>query len=435
MDSQKKAWVVTVDMGYGHQRAAYPLKDIAYERIITANSDKVILPKEKKQWQRFQYSYESVSRLKSIPLVGNALWNIYYAFQDISPIYPFRDLSKPTFGVIYLDRLIKRNFIEGVVSYIKKKELPFVTTFFATAMSASFHGIKEIYCIVTDSDINRVWAPLDSKNTKIIYFAPTERAKKRLISYGVPEKNIFYTGFPLPEENTGTNLEILKKDLAQRIINLDPKKVFITKYNEILKKELNININSKRTLSLTFSVGGAGAQKETAYKILKSLKKKIKEHKIIVNLVAGTRLEICTYFNNIVQELGLKDELGKYVTVLCSLDKKTYFEKFNQLLRESDILWTKPSELSFYAALGIPIIISPPIGSHEALNQKWLFMIRGGIPEEDPEFTEEWLFEYLNNGVLAEVAWEGFMEAPKYGTYNIKSLIFSRDKEKVKLKY
>ena len=41
----KKAWVITVDMGYGHQRAAYPLKDIAYERIITANSDKIITPK------------------------------------------------------------------------------------------------------------------------------------------------------------------------------------------------------------------------------------------------------------------------------------------------------------------------------------------------------------------------------------------------------
>ena len=27
---QSKAWVVAVDMGYGHQRAAYPLKDIAY---------------------------------------------------------------------------------------------------------------------------------------------------------------------------------------------------------------------------------------------------------------------------------------------------------------------------------------------------------------------------------------------------------------------
>ena len=33
-----QAWVVAVDMGYGHQRAAYPFRDIAYEGIITANT-------------------------------------------------------------------------------------------------------------------------------------------------------------------------------------------------------------------------------------------------------------------------------------------------------------------------------------------------------------------------------------------------------------
>lgn len=33
-----KAWVVTVDMGYGHQRAAYPLKKFAYGGIINANA-------------------------------------------------------------------------------------------------------------------------------------------------------------------------------------------------------------------------------------------------------------------------------------------------------------------------------------------------------------------------------------------------------------
>jgi hypothetical protein len=435
MDSKKEAWIVTVDMGYGHQRAAYPFKDIAYERIITANSDKIILPKEKKQWLRFQNIYESVSRMKSIPLIGTLFWNIYSKFQDISPLYPFRDLSKATIGTIYLDRLIKRNFIEGVVNYVKKKELPYVTTFFATAASADYHGIKDVYCIVTDSDINRLWAPNDSKNTKIIYFTPTERAKKRLIAYGVPEKNIFYTGFPLPEENTGKNLDILKADLAQRLINLDPKKTFLTKYGEIIKKELNLKSKSKRPLTLTFAVGGAGAQKEIAHKILTVLKNKIKEHSLVVNLVAGTRLEVCTYFKKIVQELELEDEIDKYVHILCALDKKSYFEQFNQLLRQTDILWTKPSELSFYTALGMPIIISSPIGAHESLNLNWLSMIRSGIPEETQEFSVEWFYDYLNNGIFAEAAWKGFTEAPKYGTYNIKNLIFSKDKEKVKLKY
>ena len=47
-----------------------------------------------------------------------------------------------------------------------------------------------------------------------------------------------------------------------------------------------------------------------------------------------------------------------------------YFNTFNETLRETDILWTKPSELSFYAGLGIPIIIAPTIGSLEDFNKK-----------------------------------------------------------------
>ena len=49
---KKKAWVVTVDMGYGHQRASYPLKDIAYDRIVTANSDKLVTKEEKKKMEK-----------------------------------------------------------------------------------------------------------------------------------------------------------------------------------------------------------------------------------------------------------------------------------------------------------------------------------------------------------------------------------------------
>jgi len=69
------------------------------------------------------------------------------------------------------------------------------------------------------------------------------------------------------------------------------------------------------------------------------------------------------------------------------------------------------------------------------LNQDWLVKMGTGIPQENPNYTDEWLFEWLNKGILSESAWEGFTEAPKYGTYNIEKIIFSRDKKKVKLRY
>src|SRR4051812_32159432 len=66
----RKAWVVAVDMGYGHQRAAYPFRDIAFERIITANIDACVTPEERRLWTRFQGFYETISRANNIPIIG-----------------------------------------------------------------------------------------------------------------------------------------------------------------------------------------------------------------------------------------------------------------------------------------------------------------------------------------------------------------------------
>ena len=85
----KKAWIVSVDMGYGHQRAAYPLKDISYKRIITANSDKIITPKEKRRWARAKWFYEGISRFSGFPLIGRLFFEIYNLFQRIPTLYPF----------------------------------------------------------------------------------------------------------------------------------------------------------------------------------------------------------------------------------------------------------------------------------------------------------------------------------------------------------
>jgi hypothetical protein len=432
-----KAWIISVDMGYGHQRAAYPFKDIAYERIITANSDKIITPKEKKKWSKFQSIYEGVSRIRAIPFIGKPLWTFYDRLQSISPYYPFRDLSKPTFGSIYVHKLIKKDFLKSVVDYTKEKKLPLITTFFAPAMAAVHSKLKDVYCIVTDTDVNRVWVAEHPTHGKLYYCTPTNHSTKRLIAYGVPKKHIFFTGFPLPKENLGKDMCILKKDLGKRLPNLDPNKIYLTRYKETIKKHLgkNYKTRSNHPLTLTFTVGGAGTQKEIAKDILKSLKSKIKKHEIRINLVAGTHVSIADYFKKTVIELNLEKELGKYIHILSALDKKSYFKKFNELLHETDILWTKPSELSFYTALGLPIIIAPALGAHESLNEEWLTRMGSGFRQENPAYTDEWLFEWLNTGIIAEAAWEGFTEAPKYGTYNIEKVIFSKNKENVKFKY
>ena len=313
----KKAWIISVDMGYGHQRAAYPLKDISYERIITANSDKIITPKEKRRWARAKWFYEGISRFSGFPVIGVLFFEIYNIFQRIPTLYPFRDLSLPNYAAIYVNALVKNNLGKSVTDHVKDKKLPFVSTFFIPAIAAEYHGIKDIYCVTTDSDINRAWVP-KNPNTKIKYFATCDRVVKRLKEYGVPEKNIFLTGFPLPKENLGgRNLKILKRDIGGRLINLDPNKRYISRYRDHKKRHLgkkNLKNKCTRPLTITFVVGGAGAQKKIAKILLNSFRKKIKKNEIVINLVAGIRLEIKDYFIMIIKETGLKNYIGERVT-------------------------------------------------------------------------------------------------------------------------
>jgi hypothetical protein len=182
-------------------------------------------------------------------------------------------------------------------------------------------------------------------------------------------------------------------------------------------------------------VGGAGAQTDIGYKILSSLKNKIKDGSVRVNIAVGTFLEVSEYFRQKIKEIGLEKQLGKGVTIIFAWNKQIYFRNFNQALRTTDVLWTKPSELSFYAGLGIPIIIAPPIGSHEFRNQRWLTDMGSGINQENPDYTHEWLFDLIESGRLAEVALQGFIEAPKMGTYNIEKVVFSNGKKSLKMSF
>lgn len=424
-----KIWLVTVDMGYGHQRAAYPLRHWAYQRVINANKYQGIPKKDRKTWENQRKFYEFISRFKRVPLIGDAVFELFDWVQEIPSFYPRRDLSKPSLQVLSAMRLIKNSdWGKHLIQQLSKKPLPLVTPFFATAIMAEVHKYPgEIYCIICDADISRSWAAVVPSKSRIKYFAPNPRVVERLKLYGVDPANIFLTGFPLPDENLGCpSFKILRDDLKQRFLNLDPNKIFLHKYKETLLKNLKIKSFPKKSnhpLTLTFAVGGAGAQRELGAKIIKYLAAKIKNKKIIVNLVAGIHQKISDYYKEAAKDCGLKSELGRGVKIIFERHKHDYFQTFNACLRKTDILWTKPSELSFYAALGLPIIIAPPIGSQEDFNRQWLIYLGAGIKQENPKYVAEWLFDWIESGRLAEAASQGFLEAPRMGTYNITKIL------------
>ena len=419
-----KAWVVTVDMGLGHQRAAYPFSTFAEDGILTVGSSQAIDPEEKKQWDRIRKSYEWLSRVRRVPLVGKPLFGILDRIQNIPPFYPMRDMSHSTFQVNMVSSVVKKGLCKGMIEKINTNPLPLLVTYPVPAIAADMAGYKRIYAIVTDAEINRAWVAENPTDSKIHYLAPCGRALMRLRSYGVPDERIFLTGFPFPLEVLGNSeLHILKSDMGQRLHYLDPNNRFWPLHernvNFFLGKR-NCSFRNARCLTITFAVGGAGAQKEIGYAIIRKFREKIVKGELRVNLVAGVRPEIRNYFEDIKKEV-LRDAEG--VNIIYGETKTDYFRLFSEIIRETDILWTKPSELSFYCGLGIPIIMAPTIGSQEEYNRKWLVEIQAGIDQNDPEYVDEWLTDYLREGRLAESAWDGFLKARKYGTYKILEVL------------
>lgn len=433
-----------MDMGLGHQRAAYPLRKLAYRGIINANNYPGMPARDRVLWRRSRLFYEFVSRFKHVPFLGNPLFELYDTLQAIPPFYPKRDLSRATTQVREIMRIIEHaHWGEHLIARLAKKKLPIVSTFFVPALMAEYYKYPgEIYCLATDTDISRAWVSANPGVSRIKYFAPTHRVADRLHLYGVPRQNIFLTGFPLPVENTGgVDLRLLRHDVRDRLANLDPKRIYFKRHRQILLEHLGygrLPRVSPHPLMLTFAVGGAGAQRDIAVTALESLAERIRRHDISYTLIAGIHNDISTYFRSAVRRLGLLKELGKHIHIVFSNSKEDYFHKFNRVLRHTDILWSKPSELSFYTALGVPLIIAPPIGSQEVFNKRWVESVGSGVFQEDPRYTHEWLFDWLDSGWLAEAAMEGFLEAPKFGTYNINTIISEkildlRDTEKTLL--
>lgn len=418
-------WLVSAEMGYGHLRAIYPLLPLArFEEILTANKSPYSSSKERRLWKKLLNLYEFLSRAGKNPIIRFFLSGFLDSMLHIPKFYPVKDRSKPTLQVRYIKLSIKNGLCKGVVDEVRHTSIPVITSFYAPALACEMAEIKNVYCIICDTDLSRAWVSEDPFKSDIRYFASCSESAQRLLSYGVPEKNVLLTGFPLPLELLGNRyLNILKHNLARRLFILDPDNKFSNLYKHSVSAFINEEEagmdgrdNETRKLTITYVVGGAGAQKETGGKIAHSLISSINSNKVKLNLVAGIRREVREYFNKVKEETAPDND---NIQIVWAEDFKTYYDNFNKCLQTTDILWTKPSELSFYCALGIPIIMTPAIGPQEKFNRRWLRETGAGFKQKNPEFTDQWLFDLLHKGRLAEAAWLGFLKARKYGTYNI----------------
>ena len=423
MEKIPLAWLVSADMGYGHQRAIYPLRHWGKGGILNAADNPRITKEEKAVWRKTLKLYEFFSRAGRLPYIGTLLSRVLDRVLYIPQLYPMQDLSHSTYQVRFLKKSIQNGLCRGVLTQIAQEPLPMVTSFYAPAIAADMYGGIKVYCIICDADLNRVWVAEDPWESHITYLVPTGRVAQRLQSYGVAPERIHITGFPLPLELLGgESLDVLRRNLSVRLQVLDPNRRFQALHHKSVEHFLGApaQVPSGRIFTVTFAIGGAGAQKEIGGKLLASLREKILSGEMRINLGAGTRPEIRDYFQRIID----RDFAGcPYLFIIYGETNAQYFDTFNRAIGATDVLWTKPSELSFYCGLGLPVILTPVIGPQEWFNKKWLSEIGAGFKQYSPEYAHQWLIDLLNKGRLAEMAWDGFLKARKCGTFKIQQLL------------
>lgn len=413
-------------MGLGHQRAAHPLSHLAEGGVLVAGSPGTTAPDEARFWHQITWSYEVLSRTKALPVAGRVLYGALERILRIPPFYPLRDLSHPSYNNYIVDYLIRRGLGRSLVERVRAHPLPIISTFYAPALVADRAGLDPNYCVVCDADLNRVWVASNVKESRIRYFAPCGLVRSRLRQYGVPDDQIFITGFPLPRENIGgTGMQTLKEDLLARLGRLDPRGRFSSAYGATVAGLLGSAPEPSRSgrVTVAFAVGGAGAQVEIGLQIATSLKPAILDGRFRLILIAGVNRFVEKVFHDHLVRIGLGPTIGEGVILVREDNRPAYFDRFNALMRETDILWTKPSELSFYTGLGIPIVMAPPIGPQEDKNQRWLLDKGCAFPQDVPMLALEWLSDLIEDGLLAERAMDGFIKNRRLGVYKIEEVL------------
>ena len=149
------------------------------------------------------------------------------------------------------------------------------------------------------------------------------------------------------------------------------------------------------------------------------MKRQIEAGKLRLALAAGCRPEVARQLRDELYAAGLDGHPGAELHE--APDFASYLRDFNALLARADALWSKPSEMTFFAALGLPFISAPPVGVHESWNLRWATDRGAALPQHDPAAAGEWLMEWLEDGVLASAAEAGFTRLPQLGLYEILS--------------
>jgi hypothetical protein len=372
--------VAAISMGYGHLRAGLAVAQALGTSLVRADEAPVAGLVERLAWGGAHGAYDLLSRraARRDPLATRLLEGITAIPADDAP------QRAPDAAARATALIVGAGFGRGLVRLLTDRNAGLVATYFTLAHSADRAG-QPAWLVVTDVDCARSWVPPDPAAGHIVYLAPTERVATRLRGYGVPDARIALTGFPLPPALARR----ASQDLAGRLDRL----------------------RSGAPLRLLLAIGGAGAQVDRVAAILAAARGAPVE----ITVSAGTRPEVGRRVEAAAQRAGVG------VRVVFGDTFEAYAEAFDRAVADTDVLWTKPSELAFFAALGVPLAPAPPVGVQEERNLAWLRAHGAAFDELAPDALIPALL--AGRASLAEMAVRAYEALPRDGADRIADLV------------
>lgn len=415
MADTNRSWVLSLARDGRFDRSIYPFRNMAENGIMELDTCPVKDSDEAVLWDRLPVScrplYQS-SRLNSL--------SRWFYEKKRSDNVEKKDRSRPDVQTLKLEGFFRRGLGGCMNSRVLTRALPVISSHPVAALAADHMDYSLNYCIISNADMERWWVRANPRDSRVVYFVPCGRAVKRLRSFGVPDERIYLTGYPFPRKVLGgPGLEVLKADLGRRLILLDPRNRFWPLHGRNVRFFLSEPPAPEATRHLTLTLSLEGQDELRIKSILAGLAPLLKERSLSVIAGCGSSMTVLTALQGAIADTGT----AGLVTILYQERDEDYYEILCDALRETDILWTQATELSFASGLGIPLVIMPPATLAHVYNGRWLQETRGGMNEGDLSKAGTWLMELVNSGALAEAAWGGFLKGRKYGTYKIEEIL------------
>lgn len=351
IDTERGVLLGTIRMGYGHYRISMALASAARHKGLTPYWFDLLAFEE-------TTGAKVIHLLETLYSFGSRLSQKVEAFNKLV----WEPLNSEGFKNIAQYANDKKT-AELMTSVYRKlpKNMPFISSHAWTAQAAIAAGMQRVVAAVCDN-----WPmalhlaegaihAVQSESSWLGYRILREMGEEGQIMQPIPENQVVYTGHYVDHE-------------------------LVANIEQDCEKRLN-RIRNKQERRLLFSIGGAGAQLTSLVDILQYLKQDIEQERVTIFINSGDHESIWNGLQKEMPELAAKakthfDDFSKVIEfaghalenpvkgVHVFRNKDIYSAVYttNLLMRCSDILVTKPSELAFYP---VPKLFIKRVGGHE----------------------------------------------------------------------